>query len=374
MSPKDNHHEEDYGFSDRKKHRKERKRLSQKDRSKFKKTDQKQLKNQTATAKNLPSNLLRGRILAITPEGIHVDANGTIFNCSLKGSLKKETGQIKNLIAVGDFVHFESESDQTGVIASIGERYSILSRESPLARMKQQLIAVNIDQVIITASVLMPPLKSHLIDRYIIAAEKGNMQPVIVINKIDYLHNPPKHISSDEVEREIKFYQELLKIYRDLKIPVFPISTLSGEGIEELKKAMQGKSSVFSGQSGTGKSSLINAVTGQELEIGDVVHKTKKGSHTTSSAQLIPIEGGGFCIDTPGIKSFGVWDLKKEEIQRYFSEIAHYADQCRYLDCTHLKEPHCGVKKALEENKISPLRFESYCALMTSLMKEHRLR
>lgn len=373
MDPRDDH-EEDYGFHDRKEHRKERKRLSQKDRSKFKKTDQKKRRESIATPSSLPTHLLRGRILSISPEGILVDAQGVCFHCSLKGALKKETGQIKNLIAVGDFVHFETEPSQQGVIVSIEERYSILSRESPLARMKQQLIAVNIDQVLITASVLLPPLKPHLIDRYIIAAQKGNMQPMIVINKIDYFAHPPKHVPSVEIQNEKKLYNQLVQIYRDLEIPLFLVSTVSGEGIEELKKAMQKKSSVFSGQSGTGKSSLINALTGNELETRQIVHKTKKGAHTTTTAQLLPIEGGGFCIDTPGIKSFGVWDLKKEEIQKYFSEIAHHAQECKYLDCTHLNEPDCRVKKALEENEISHLRFESYCALMTSLMKEQRLR
>ncbi len=137
---------------------------------------------------------------------------------------------------------------------------------------------------------------------------------------------------------------------------------------------MHDKTSVFSGQSGVGKSSLINLITGSELDTGSMVQKTKKGSHTTTTTHLIPLEGHGFCIDTPGIKSFGLWDLKKEEIAAYFPEIMALSPKCKFLDCAHLNEPDCAVQRAAEKNKISRLRFGSYCALMSSLSEEHRHR
>jgi ribosome biogenesis GTPase len=144
--------------------------------------------------------------------------------------------------------------------------------------------------------------------------------------------------------------------------------------MEALKEAMLGKTSVFSGQSGVGKSSLINLLTGSSLAIGDIVQKTRKGSHTTTTTHLIPLEGGGFCIDTPGIKSFGIWDLKMDEIAAYFSEIFALGAECKFPDCAHLNEPDCAVKRAVDEKKISSLRFGSYCALMSSLAEEHRQR
>ncbi len=137
---------------------------------------------------------------------------------------------------------------------------------------------------------------------------------------------------------------------------------------------MQDKASVFSGQSGVGKSSLINAVTGTDLKTGDVVIKTFKGSHTTTTTQLISLLNGGFCIDTPGIKSFGIWDLKKSEIQHYFAEISELSSQCRFVGCSHQTEQECAVKQAVEENRISFVRFASYSALMETLQEEHRNR
>ncbi len=363
MGYKDDHFrfEEEFHDKDRKLFKKQRKELSRKDRSKYKKTDQEKKKQPAPLAEGL----LRGRVLALTADGIIVDCDHKLFTCSLKGSLKKEITRLKNLIAVGDFVQFEPTLNQTGTIVSIEERYSILSRAEHLHQKKQQLIAVNIDQVLITVSVVIPPLKPHLIDRYIIAARKGNMQPIIIVNKIDLLTQPDENIESKPLTEEKKLFEELMDIYKQLQIPIVAVSIKTKEGLKELKALMQGKSSVFSGQSGVGKSSLINALTGSSLQIGDMIEKTKKGSHTTSTTHLLPLEGGGFCIDTPGIRSFGVWGLKKEEVQSYFSDIASFAMDCKYPDCLHLREPGCAVQKAVEKNMISHLRFESYCALMT---------
>jgi ribosome biogenesis GTPase len=359
--------EEDFHDKDRKLNRRERKIAVAKDRSQFKKSDQDQLKKR-AVAPTIPEGLLRGRVLAITPEGMVVDSDHRQYTCTLKGSLKQDKGPLKNLVAVGDFVHFSTE----GVVALVEERTSILSRADNLSRNKQQLIAVNIDQVLITTSVLFPPLKPFLIDRYIIAALKGNMQPLIVINKIDLLDSPPPDTDPVLLEEQRALYHDFLQAYREL--PLFPVSTKTGEGIAELKSALRGKASVFSGQSGVGKSSLINAMLGSQLATGKIVEKTSKGSHTTTTAQLLPLEGDGFCIDTPGIKSFGVWDLTSEEIQTFFPEILEASYSCKFRGCSHLQEPGCAVIEALEEGRISPLRFASFCALINSLKTEHRNR
>ncbi|HSW87432.1 MAG TPA: ribosome small subunit-dependent GTPase A [Rhabdochlamydiaceae bacterium] len=377
MNEHDQHYsyEEDFYSKDRKFFRKERKMASAKDRSKFKKSDQDQLKKRSSSIeRECNDNDLRGRVLAITPEGIVVDNQHSLYTCQLKGSLKQETNRFKNLVAVGDFVYFAPQSDDEGTISFIEERRSILSRADNLSRNKEQLIAVNIDQVLITASVILPPLKPFLIDRYIIAARKGNMEPIIVINKTDYLESTPSTMDQPFFEEEKRLYHEFLEIYRNLGITVLPVSSNTGEGIEALKQSMKGKASVFSGQSGVGKSSLMNAVTGSNLRVGGIVDKTRKGSHTTTSSHLLPTEDGGFCIDTPGIKSFGIWELSKQEIQSHFSEIGACSQNCKYPDCLHLQEPVCAVKDAVENGHISRLRFDSYCALMASLSKEHRHR
>jgi ribosome biogenesis GTPase len=378
MSRKDDFlkEEEEFFSNDRKDSRKERRLASFKDRSKFKKSDQDQLKKQAVSVQESTdeSHLREGRVLAIDPEGITVDSNHLIYTCTLKGVLKRDKTPIKNLVAIGDFVLFEEREKQEGSIVKVKPRYSILSRADNLSRNKEQLIAVNIDQVLITCSVLTPPLKPFLVDRYIIAAQKGNMKPVILVNKIDFLSSPPSDVDAMRVAEERALYEEFLEVYRSLHIKVIGVSAKTNEGMDELKAVMSDKTSVFSGQSGVGKSSLINLVTGHDLPTGKIVHKTGKGSHTTTTSRLIPLAGNGFCIDTPGIKSFGLWDIGPAELASYFSEIYSLSSHCKFPDCSHLIEPGCAVRDAVEEMRISPLRFASYSALMTSLSEEHRHR
>lgn len=350
--------EEEFLPSSSKQAKQDRKAASSRDRSKYKKTDLEKMQKSKLTehlSKLSKKDLLSGRVLAIAPEGILVDAPEGQFLCTLRGLLKKEKNKAKNLITVGDFVLFEKATDDTGSIAHVEERRSILSRQDHLLRRKQQLIAANIDQVLITVTVANPPLKPFLVDRYIIATLKGNMQPIIVVNKIDLLQPQTE---------ENELFNEFIRIYESLNIPVIATSVVNNIGIDQLKEQMKDKASVFSGQSGVGKSSLINIITGLQLRIGDMVEKTHKGSHTTTTTHLIPLSFGGFCIDTPGIRSFGLWDLKKEDLQHYFSEIAAASSHCKYPNCTHSHEPDCAVKQAAEEGAISFLRLESYQKLL----------
>lgn len=360
--------EADYFGEERKSGKLERKIAGAKDRSKYKKTDQrKQPKNPRDISED--HLLKRGRVLSIASQGIIVSAEGELLMCTLRGLLKKDKTQMKNLVVVGDFVLFESTNKGEGLITSIEPRRTVLSRADNLSRRKEQLIAANIDQVIITISVVSPELKPALVDRYIIATQKGGMDSLVVVNKIDLLTASGQDPEIQQQENEI--FKEFLKAYRQANIPVIPVSTQTGEGIEALKLAMKDKSSVFSGQSGVGKSSLINAMSLHDLSVGGIVEKTGKGSHTTTTAQLLPLEFGGWCIDTPGIKSFGVWDLDKEEIEHYFPEIFTCGHQCRYPNCSHLHETGCAVKEAVDKGEISPMRYESYLTLMQSASEDH---
>jgi len=359
--------------SDRKASRKQRKIIAEKDRSKYKKTDTDQ-RMKTAALANLDrdNNLIKGQVLSILPEGIVILGEEKKWICQLKGSLKQEKNKTKNLVAVGDMVLFASKDNISGTIHHILPRRSVLSRADNLSRRKEQLIAVNIDQVLISCSVVNPSLKPYLVDRYIIAALKGNMEPIIVINKIDLLTDKTIDTVAQEAERIL--YLEFLRAYAAIGIKVISVSTKTNEGLGEIKQVMKNKTSVFSGQSGVGKSSLINSTTGSNLKTGDIVSKTNKGSHTTTSTQLIPLDGGGCCVDTPGIKSFGLWNIQKSELSSYYPEFASHSSDCKFPNCLHLSEPGCKVLQAVENGEISELRFGSYCALMTSISEEHRHR
>ncbi len=354
---------------DRKEGRKARKAASRSDRSKYKKSDQDQLARQKARDKQPPRpGLVKGRVLSVHGLQARVDSEGVTYACTLKGTLKKEVGRLKNLLAVGDIVFFEKMTDNEGSIELIEERYSTLSRADALSRTKEHLIAANIDQVLITSSVVAPSLKPGLIDRYIIAASKGNMEPIIVINKIDLLED-------GGYPEQAALVDELVEIYRSLGRKVVMVSADSDTGMDQLRAVMRDRTSVFSGQSGTGKSSLINTVAHLDLPVGEVVAGTRKGAHTTTTARLIALDTGGWCIDTPGIKSFGVWNLDEKEIAEYYTEIWKIGGECRFPDCTHTHEPECAVHAAVESGEIKQLRYNSYLALLESVREDqHRRR
>jgi ribosome biogenesis GTPase / thiamine phosphate phosphatase len=351
--------EEAFHGNDNKLGRKERKLAQAADRSKYKKTDM-----QKKVTKQYTGNGIRGRVLSITREGMHVETVQGNYTCSLRGALKKEKTLSKNLIAVGDFVYTEPQDENFATIVHIEERKSVLSRADNLRRRQEHLIATNIDQVFIVISLFLPRLKPFLVDRYIIAAQKGNMQPIIVLNKIDLLDNPPCDWIESDVEEERELYEEFLASYTHA--PIIEVSATCDAGLDKLRKQMEGKSSVFSGQSGVGKTSLINAMLGTDLPIGDIALHKRKGTHTTSTPKLISLGKDSFCVDTPGIKSFGLWNYNKEELQSFFPEIASEATGCHFPNCNHLHEPKCAVKEAVTNNTISNLRYESFITLLTN--------
>lgn len=358
-------YEENFYSGGKRESRKERKHSQVRDRSKYKKTDQDKKNERLANEEPpLGADYLRGRVLSISPEMIRVQANHQTYICTLKGALKKERTKQKNLLAVGDWVHFEVKSVDSGAIAHVEKRTSLLARADNLSRRKQQLIAVNIDQVFIIMSVVAPTFKPLLVDRYILSAKQGNMAPIVIINKVDLLTDPPENISPLEIKAEELALEEFLEAYRTLDIPVILLSASTGENLATIKSLMEHKTSVFSGQSGVGKTSILNALFGSNLPTGDIVEKTRKGSHTTTTAELIPLENDAFCVDTPGIKSFGLWENSPHAILEIFPDFAPYAAQCKFPNCVHVHEPDCAVKNALEAQKIHPLRYASYTTLL----------
>lgn len=340
----------------RKEQRNERKYYQQRDRSKFKKTDQGK-----EDQPKPPENSTRGRVVAISTGAILVKVENRVVSTSLKGSLKLEITRNKNLVTVGDFVWI----DERGQIALVDPRYSCLSRADTLHHRKQHLIAANIDQVLIVASVEDPSLKPSLIDRFIIATERGGMKPVIIINKIDLAKDKPPLIA---------LLDELEAIYTSVGIPFIKLSALHEIGLDALKEIVKGKASVFSGQSGVGKTSLINDLTGGNRKVGAIVQKTKKGCHTTTYAELFSIGEDALCIDTPGIKSFALWDITGEELTAYFSDLQEFAIHCKFNPCSHTHEPGCAVKNAITSGLLSSIRYNSYISIREGHDEPNSLR
>ena len=342
--------EEEFHNQDRKADRKERKIAQKRDRSKYKKSN---LEKVEVASDELQAGEELGRILQVLPENAAiVELEGEELTCHFKGALRKEKGLNRNILAVGDLVHVVVGEE---LITHIRKRSSELTRADSKNANKRHVLAANVDQVLITQSVTLPKLRPHLLDRYIIACENGNMTPIIILNKIDLLKRGSE-------EREL--FKEIEVLYSSLGYQVISVSAERGKNLRALKKVMKGKVSVFSGQSGVGKTSLINAMTGFDFETREIMLQNQKGTHTTTRSILFPIDGGGYCIDTPGIKSFGMEPIDPATIRAYFTEITRVGEGCRFSSCTHVHEPACAVKAAVAEGKISSLRYQSYCNLI----------
>lgn len=355
-------YEDLFSHQEKRESRLERKRLRAKDRSQYKKTDQDQKNRAAAPLFSEDNGECVGRVTAIAGEKVSVAYGESTTICTWRGSLKLEQQRKKSLLAVGDIVRF---LPQDASIHAIEPRRSQLSRADNLSRQREQLIAANVDLVLITVSVVAPSLNLPIIDRYLIAARQGNMEALVLINKIDLL-----------TEEETPLYREALDAYNKAHIPILSVSAITNEGVDELKAHMEGKLSVFSGQSGVGKSSLINLLTGEVQATRSAVARTGKGAHTTTQAQLLPLLGmpSSWVIDTPGIRSFGLWQLRREDLPTHFPEIAAFSQHCYFADCTHTHEAHCAVIDAVEAGNIHPLRYASYCSLLEESFQQHRRR
>ena len=298
-----------------------------------------------------PIHLEEGKVVAVAGNLIELEQGGIRYKCSIKGNLKK-TGNDKTLFVIGDIVQFDVKQK---LIHAIEPRKNTLFRKNQLTGQRQ-IFCANTDQVFIVCSVSSPLLKPSLIDRYLIAAAVGGIKPIIVINKIDLLEN-----QSDEVH---DLYNWVKKTYLAMNLDVLEVSAATNHNIELLKKHMSGKVSFFTGQSGVGKTSLINRLCASDFAVNPVHQKTDKGVHTTTRSSLITMDTKTYCIDSPGIKSFALFDLKLEEIQTHFNDLQRYASSCRYSNCRHIQEKECGVKKALDLGNVDPRRIASYKKLV----------
>jgi len=323
---------------------------------------------------------LRGDVVAVHGLVCFVDdGQGRVWACTVRRILRTLLIESRSPVTVGDRVWF---SDQTrlargelvGVIERVEPRRSVLSRRD--ARGRQHTIVANADQLLIVSSVAEPKLKPHLIDRYLVAAHKGNLRPVVCVNKADLAEQgvDPEDVLAytqtiaadcddplDEPEHEAITVGSVLDELRGIGYTCLTTSAATGAGLDELRSVLTGHITVLSGQSGVGKSSLLNAIQpGLNLAVAKVSEETEKGKHTTTHARLLRLDFGGYVVDTPGIRAFDLWEVNPAELEVFFPEFVEPLRHCHFKDCLHRDEEGCAVRAAVEAGQISLRRYLSY--------------
>ena len=295
--------------------------------------------------------LCEGRVIRVHGGHYYVESESGTVDCLIRGRLKRKKAQ-SDLVTVGDRARWSPTGDGTGIIEEVLPRKSVLSRSVPPPRSgvdsdTEQVIVANVDQVVTVFSVRSPPPNPLMLDRYLVACEAVDLPVAIVANKIDL-------IPDDEDP-------DVLGLYRHIGYRVLYTSAVTGEGIDALHDLLRDRLSVLAGPSGTGKSSLLNALWPElDLATGEISDYHDRGRHTTVVARLLNPEPGTYVADTPGLRQFRFWDIDPEQLEAFFPEMRPYLGKCRFTPCTHTHEPSCAVREAVERDEIAPIRYESY--------------
>jgi len=283
--------------------------------------------------------------------------DGTTTECKLKGKFKVQGIKTTNPLAVGDHVEFHLlQEESIGLITGISARKNHIIRKATKLSKQSHILAANLDQAIIIVTLAEPRTSTGFIDRFLITAEAYHIPAVIIFNKID-IYN----------ERRMKDLSALTEVYETAGYPCLAVSALTGENTESVRDMIKGKVSLLAGHSGVGKSALINFLEpGLDLKIQPISKVHSKGVHTTTFARMFKLSFGGFIIDTPGIKEFGLFELDRSTLAERYPEMRALMHACKYTNCTHLHEPGCAVKAAVKEGKLSKTRYEGYLRIMAS--------
>ena len=276
--------------------------------------------------------------------------DGQLLECKVKGNFRIKGIRSTNPVAVGDRVTVNGEN----WIIDIDDRRNYIIRKSINLSKQSHIIAANVDQALLIVTVNYPQTSTTFIDRFLASAEAYRVPVILLFNKTDLLSPEEAH-----------YQQMLITLYQTIGYECRAISAETGEGVSELASLLPGKITLLSGNSGVGKSTLINRlVPGANLRTAEISDAHNAGQHTTTFSEMIPLEGGGWVMDTPGIKGFGTFDMEPEELTSYFKEIFHFSKDCRFSNCTHTHEPGCAVLKALEDHYISQSRYQSYLSML----------
>lgn len=280
--------------------------------------------------------------------------DGTTVECKVKGNFRLKGIRSTNPVAVGDRVQIVRNAEGTAFIHEIEERKNYIIRRASNLSKQSHILASNLDQCMLLITVNYPETSTTFIDRFLATAEAYRVPVMLVFNKVD-------RYDADELH----YLESLIHLYTTIGYPCYRISALKEEGIDILRSELKGKVTLLSGNSGTGKSTLINGLLPQaDARTGEISQVHNKGMHTTTFSEMFPLPDGGYLIDTPGIKGFGTFDMEVEEIGHYFPEIFATSAHCKYSNCTHRQEPGCAVRQAVEEHYISTSRYTSYLSML----------
>ncbi len=312
---------------------------------------------QSGATCSLLESKLTGLVLRVDAKRCHVDVGGQVYLLSPRGKLFESRGTAKNPVAVGDRVEVTLDGDGGGSIERVLERSTKLARASAGEGTREQVLVANVDQALIISSMRAPEFRPALVDRILAGAERGGIAPRIVMNKID---------NEDAASTGAHSSAHWIAFYERLGYPGHRVSAQTGEGVEALRGYLANHITVFCGLSGVGKSSLLNAIEpGLALRVGNVSKRgVREGRHTTTHSALLRLECGGYVVDTPGIRNFGLFGLAEREVAALFPELRVHLGSCAFDDCLHTHEPHCAIKAARDRGEITASRYASYVELL----------